>query len=1367
MEDEPILLPLVLPGSAEVISEACNNAKTTALAGWKPSNSGAEVASVAMGCEDGSIFIFGPDVPSTVSDVSTTTNKASTQRPTSPLPSMIANLTRLHGPPSPVPSSVGSSYFKPTSSTKPTTLQPSKSRVQAGISKEQVEAPKNYVDYDDEPAKLKSLLKAREPVKDRGLLDNLIPALHIGHHHHRGSSSENASQAIDKQSSYSQVSVHASSTSTSPPASPTAANQRRTESYFQSPISEGWVLKVHAMPPRLAFGRAVTALAYLEEGSTLVSLQECGTLCLYSSADGACLSSMQITSTSSIKPPTNMPAIEGSLKGVWKWKKLAYGSVAETRFLFVAAADITTTWDEPIHKTRIAIIKVKTSAERDSSVASEYLSKIGEWVVDCALETVGMVEDPAGLPVFYHTTLSHQLIFHKIHILDKVKVHIPPLEEEASGSSISLPLTTIPIPNPFKSRRPRGTRPKSVYDIRTNEEGRVELEPMGDPIPTGFSEADEPTIILNNMKNEQPIIIYTTNCANVFIVQDGKVVFVEQAKVSNILEAVIYASGAFSLCGEDKTYTFNFGHGQNGSCHLELSGTRPNDVNEFTATIDDCIIKTSKNTRGLRRIHLAMYLNDKPKKLWKSRATSSSCFITSLLSIDLTTIILGYDDGFIRRASLSEVMAPNESAKVCGEPSDQALDGKIVHLSLARNERSGEYFIVGGTDSGVVAVWALQSLRLVARWTLFATPLVSVIRLMDDAVGRLKGSIMCVANGGTTALLLLDSLEIAFTVPGGPARLEKVCIGEDNLMLIYSNDTGRLWDIKTQEFWRSMTRDKAEELLEQGGWVECLVEPGGPSFSTPALGCLQRSFTSLDTSRTMIIDLRHIMSVGSVKSEPSTLSPGQSELYKCLLSYYLTTGLDEAIDDEIVNKLEIAVMHPYNGLCGFGGAAVLFNHTSPRSAWTLSSIATTMRLLAICSILRACASIEGMDEHVNTVSMYYTTSLQETVGKQYQPPLLSTLARFWFDSNVDIRTCARNIFDATVGQMSDEAVVATVEEFRHRLPCLQPDVHKESPWAVIALLVVGNIAIARHAELPPNVVTDVANSIAMFLHDESSAHRIIGIDLSSRGLQIWQAYTDTMEILRSLFDLASTTRKDADLPSIRNEATQARLAVLHVATTCTHLFMTKLLLDVTQPRTPAHSRSIMQLLAFLIRKKPLVLYHNIPRLMEAVVKCIDPNSALRETVLDAVTGILSEVVRVYPTVDFHPASQKLVVGTNEGAAILYDLKTATRLYVLEGHKKRISACSFSPDGRRLVTVSLEESVVMVWKVGSSFTSFFYPGAPPRQGHSGSEPFKTLNFNVGSEAFMTTAATLEWLGFDWPSERNVRLRIRESTLTFNT
>ena len=53
---------------------------------------------------------------------------------------------------------------------------------------------------------------------------------------------------------------------------------------------------------------------------------------------------------------------------------------------------------------------------------------------------------------------------------------------------------------------------------------------------------------------------------------------------------------------------------------------------------------------------------------------------------------------------------------------------------------------------------------------------------------------------------------------------------------------------------------------------------------------------------------------------------------------------------------------------------------------------------------------------------------------------------------------------------------------------------------------------------------------------------------------------------------------------MRNAAAQARLAVLHIASGNTPLFMTTLSLDILHPRTVEYSKSVMQLVAFLIRK---------------------------------------------------------------------------------------------------------------------------------------------------------------------------------------
>jgi rabconnectin-3b len=63
----------------------------------------------------------------------------------------------------------------------------------------------------------------------------------------------------------------------------------------------------------------------------------------------------------------------------------------------------------------------------------------------------------------------------------------------------------------------------------------------------------------------------------------------------------------------------------------------------------------------------------------------------------------------------------------------------------------------------------------------------------------------------------LDSL---YLIPGSASRITRICLGEDNLLLVYADGRARLWDVKTQEFWRSMTTKAVDELLTQGAWFE-------------------------------------------------------------------------------------------------------------------------------------------------------------------------------------------------------------------------------------------------------------------------------------------------------------------------------------------------------------------------------------------------------------------------------------------------------------------------------------------------------------------------------------------------------------------
>ena len=119
--------------------------------------------------------------------------------------------------------------------------------------------------------------------------------------------------------------------------------------------------------------------------------------------------------------------------------------------------------------------------------------------------------------------------------------------------------------------------------------------------------------------------------------------------------------------------------------------------------------------------------------------------------------------------------------------------------------------------------------------------------------------------------------------------------------------------------------------------------------------------------------------------------------------------------------------------------------------------------------------------------------------------------------------------------------------------------------------------------------------------------------------------------------------------------------------------------------------------------------------------------------------------------------------------------------MLEPHHAPLSAVNFSPDGRRIITVSLEESYVTVWKVGSSITGFFNVGGPPRQGTGFKDPFKRITFTrvddrellsgvhwwADAPVPLGSTGALSDVQISWPGPRQARVVIKETALTFET
>lgn len=78
------------------------------------------------------------------------------------------------------------------------------------------------------------------------------------------------------------------------------------------------------------------------------------------------------------------------------------------------------------------------------------------------------------------------------------------------------------------------------------------------------------------------------------------------------------------------------------------------------------------------------------------------------------------------------------------------------------------------------------------------------------------------------------------------------------------------------------------------------------------------------------------------------------------------------------------------------------------------------------------------------------------------------------------------------------------------------------------------------------------------------------------------------------------------------------------------------------------------------------LYPFLASIVDAMVRALDPNAPeARAALLPLATVNFAELVRNYPNVAFHSTSQRLAVGTMEGIVVIYDLRIAARILILE------------------------------------------------------------------------------------------------------
>jgi WD40 repeat protein len=155
----------------------------------------------------------------------------------------------------------------------------------------------------------------------------------------------------------------------------------------------------------------------------------------------------------------------------------------------------------------------------------------------------------------------------------------------------------------------------------------------------------------------------------------------------------------------------------------------------------------------------------------------------------------------------------------------------------------------------------------------------------------------------------------------------------------------------------------------------------------------------------------------------------------------------------------------------------------------------------------------------------------------------------------------------------------------------------------------------------------------------------------------------------------------------------------------------------------------------------------IPHLGAAVllvVRPLDPAVPHRRSAcLASATSALQTLVRRFPMVSFHEASQRVAVGTSAGYVLLLDAGAGVETARLTGHTGAIAAVAFSPSGTRLASFCLSQGQIRVYVLNGSF--FGFGSAPHCVASFSSDSGKDARARSATQLQMLEQLELKWQG----------------------
>ncbi|KAH8146433.1 uncharacterized protein LAJ45_09626 [Morchella importuna] len=677
--------------------------------------------------------------------------------------------------------------------------------------------------------------------------------------------------------------------------------------------------------------------------------------------------------------------------------------------------------------------------------------------------------------------------------------------------------------------------------------------------------------------------------------------------------------------------------------------------------------------------------------------------------------------------------------------------GEYIAPGRHAGVHGGKEYLLAGTTSGTLFIIESPSLHPSRRLPLSATPIASATLLPTTLGKRLRSTLFVSSADGTASIVDVERARIMATFPSHHyLHLTSFAAkaAQNVLLLTYEDCVRREWDLGEEEGGvlrppppssRGTGSDRnggggvyPADLADEG-WHEVRVgsfeggeveegeeENEGPVGGEAAMrACLRFCEEGLPT---MVVDVKSVLdTLGAAVHVARQRSRRHERVVvgnnpALITAKALLTADDyewrTSVEGYFFRRKTPAVL----GQIGAGKhISLLAPEAFTRSGdavWGIGGTVTSIVLLAALALVGGLLEAGGKEEFFETVIGRAMENLNQGTAKK--APALGVFAKYWMDRNLLVRKTARTLMQICMQSLTNEQRDDAVTYWSRFLPVLVPPELFSSKDVVRSVVILGKLTADYPDKIEASVKKNVALSVELLLGDSNPHFQDTAIELVGDGWSVFQSLFDPAEVIHILIRISSTPPDT--FPESRRKTVHD--CILSIARSNSPLLGSGLANNIAHgtpsPTPPAATTTstaattcvaAMRIAIVVVRADAILFRDILPLLVAATVKILDPSSPLREKVLPTVTELVNELIEAYPSIAFHRPTQRLALSAAPGTILIFDLKAATEMNVLQGHGSLANFLAFSVDGRYLAAVDLDEGVVLVWRFVSGLLSF--------------------------------------------------------------